>query len=68
MKLMHKSVEVVDNSACGYFARIDRKLARRTLEYVAKKMGVSKAFVSDLELGRRNWTQDRVEEFKRALK
>ena len=45
--------------------RIVRKLSLRE---VAIRMEVSAAYLSDLELGRRNWDEAKIEAFNKALK
>ena len=68
MNLCFKSVKIVDNTTTGSLARKQRKQASKSLRAVAKSMGVSVAFLSDLELGRRNWTEDNLSRFTGALK
>lgn len=56
MKLKTKKIEVVDNVETGKEFRRQRERAGISLNSVAKKAGVSAAYLSDLERGRRNWT------------
>ena len=58
-----KMVEVIDNAATGEHARKERKRMGRSLREVARRLRVSAAFLSDLELGRRNWDDKRLVEF-----
>jgi hypothetical protein len=64
-----KTVEVrkVDNAALGYMMRKLRQTQGVSLRYVARQMDLSAPYVSDMELGRRNWTVERVESFLKSL-
>lgn len=68
MELAMKSVEVIDHVETGNRARQLRQEKAKTLQDVADKMGISIQFLSDLERGRNNWTPERFEQFKKALK
>ena len=35
--------------------------------FVAEQMGISASFLSDLERDRRNWTEDNIQKFKKAI-
>ena len=52
----------------GAQLRHERKAAKLTLEVVAKRMGVSTAYVSDLETGKRALNHGLVERFRGAIK
>ena len=47
--------------------RVLRTRADVSLREVAVKMQVSAAYLSDLELGRRNWSEDTQKSFHNAL-
>jgi hypothetical protein len=49
------------------WARKKREDARLSLRHVATKMGVSAAYLCDLELGRRNFTDEMQDRFLEAL-
>jgi hypothetical protein len=49
------------------WARREREKARLTLRAVAVKMGVSAAYLSDMELGRRPFTEEMEEKFREAI-
>jgi transcriptional regulator with XRE-family HTH domain len=51
----------------GAAARKVRKRKKVALRSMAKKMGISAAYLSDLERGRRNWNVDLVNRFERGL-
>lgn len=68
MKLRTKTIDVIDSVATGEEARALRESAGKTLREVGGKFKCSAAYLSDLELGRRNWTQETVERFESAVK
>lgn len=45
-----------------------RKGAGLGLREVARKMGLSAAYISDLELGRRGWSGDLIRAYQKAIK
>lgn len=57
-----------DHAAIGAYQKALRIKAGKSLREVAKKMGVSAPYVSDLERGRRNWTDEKVGQYRKALK
>lgn len=67
MVLITKLLPVVDSIATGALARRTRQTLDLSLREVARRMGVSAPFVSDLERGRRNWTLSLVTRYKNAL-
>lgn len=70
MKLSSKieSVCSIDHLASGNAARAQRKLHKLSLRDMGERMKVSAAYLCDLEKGRRNWSDELVERFNRALK
>ena len=68
MEIIEKMVSVVDSEATGDKARIERVILRLTQEEVAKKMGVSKNFLSLLERGKRKWNKKHIDAFNKAIK
>jgi transcriptional regulator with XRE-family HTH domain len=62
------SGKVDDPYEIGLQLRADRIASGMTLEDVAKRMGVTRAYVSHLERGVRNWTDDLISDFREALK
>lgn len=65
--LLKKSVDVTDDVATGAAMRQKRESFRLTLRQMGQRMGVSAAFLSDLELGRKRWTEERASEYVKAL-
>ena len=57
----------IDNVLTGEHARKERKRFGKSLREVASRLGVSAAYISDLELGRRNWDDKRLCEFMLAV-
>jgi transcriptional regulator with XRE-family HTH domain len=62
-----KQVSVIDNKKTGEAARRERAFNNVSLRSVCKKMGISAAYLSDLENGKRGWRQELVDKFNRAL-
>lgn len=65
--LKHKTVVVIDQALTGYSARRLREFAQLSLRKVAKEMGISAPFLSDLENGKRNWTRTKAVQFQDAV-
>ena len=59
---------VTDNVETGRRARVERRKAKLSLREVARRMGVSAPYVSDLELGRRGWDLQRAIRYVTALR
>jgi len=59
--------EVIDHVETGKRVRAERERAEMSLRKLAHFMGISPPFLSDLELGRRNWTKDRFDLAMRIL-
>ena len=55
-----------DNAAIGAAMRGIRIASHQTLRNVAATMEISATYLSDLELGRRNWNHDILAKFQRA--
>lgn len=68
LELVTHLVRVPDNIATGQLARQARYYAGLTLREVARRLKLSAPFVSDLELGRRKWSEKRIRQFANALK
>ena len=60
-------VQIVDNEATGLAMRKHREKEKVSLRKHAERMGLSPAYLSDLERGRRNWSDDLVAAFQTAL-
>ncbi len=61
------TIEVIDATATGEAARTEREAAGLSLREMARRMGVSAPYVSDLELGRRAWSMERVRLWNEAI-
>lgn len=57
-----------DPVAIGAKMRESREKRGLSMREVARRMGYSAAFVSDLELGRRTWSQVAFQKYGEALK
>ena len=53
----------IDNVLTGEHARKERTRFGKSLREVARRLGLSAAYISDLELGRRNWCDKRLCEY-----
>ena len=62
-----KTITVTDHEATGERMRYLRSKRGLSLRSVAEKMKVSAAYLSDLELGKRNWSQERANQYVSAL-
>lgn len=65
--LIYKRITVINHVATGNLMRNIRKAEGLSLRQVARMIGVSAPHLSDLELGRRNWTKKRVLDIREAL-
>lgn len=68
MKLQMKQASVIDSEKSGRIAHKERRDAGLTLAQVAERMQISESYLSYLERGEKNWTQDLAESFNKALK
>lgn len=59
---------MIDHLEAGYRVRRAREKAGKSLRWLAHQMGYSPAFMSDLELGRRNWKQDSYDKAMSVIK
>ena len=64
----HGSGTEIDHSAVGFTLRTLRLKKEIGLREMARGMGVSAPFLSDMELGKRNWTQERIDQFNEVIK
>lgn len=58
---------VIHHERTGAAARKLRERKKISLRTVAKKMEISAPYLSDLERGFRTWTEDRCQQFTKAL-
>ena len=65
--MKYKTIQVIDHEATGQVWRERRKELKISLREAARRMGLSASFVSDLELGRRNWTEELEQKFHNVL-
>jgi cytoskeletal protein RodZ len=57
-----------DQREIGRVMRAARHSTGRTLRGVAADLGISPAYLSDLELGRRQWRKTLMDQFMAALR
>jgi predicted transcriptional regulator len=67
MKLILTERREVDNEATGKAAKKFRELHRMSQAKIARKMGFTPPYICDLEKGRRQWTPELVESYKKAV-
>lgn len=58
---------VINPKLTGERARRIREKEKVGLRELAKNMGISAAYLSDLELGRRNWTEKTIKKFNDSM-
>lgn len=70
MKLLtvHTTQELISHKATGQAAREERKEHGLSGREMARRMGLSAPYLSDLELGKRNWSVKLVKLWNNALK
>jgi len=66
--LVYRSVREINHEATGQGFRNARIITGISLREVARRLDVSAPFVSDLELGRRNWTEELAKRYAKVLK
>lgn len=57
-----------DHRAIGNLLRKEREAIKISSRQLADAMEIGYAFLSDLERGRRNWTEEKITRFREALK
>lgn len=63
-----KKVDEIDDAATGAKIRKLREESGLSLRAVALEMAVSAPYLSDLELGRRGWSEERAQQCVDAIK
>ena len=66
--LYYKTIKVIDQEVTGVNARIQREAQKLSQRKVAKHMGISTMYLSDLERNRRNWREKLMVLFDNAMK
>lgn len=61
------SGKIPDPRLVGEVMRAKRELLKVSLRYLATRMGLSAAYVSDLELGRRAWSREMQNKYLDAI-
>lgn len=62
-----KTATVIDHAETAKLARAIRKKRGVSLRAVARHLGISAPYLSDLELGRRNWNEGLFCAFQKAV-
>lgn len=58
----------IDHIKTGLRLRKLREKSGVSIREVARRLGIDNKYLSDMELGRRNWTEEKVERFLEAIK
>ena len=58
---------VIQHNETGKEARFQREKQGVSLRSLAREMGITPSYLSDLELGRRHWNMDRIRLFESSL-
>lgn len=66
-ELVTYMVQAVNHVATGTQIREARMARGISLRQMAIRMGISAVFLSDLERGRRNWTEKRINQWWKAF-
>lgn len=67
MRLPTVEIDVVDHIKAGAYIRKTRTTAGMSLRRLAKEMGFTAPFVSDLERGRRSWSEKNFDKAQIAI-
>lgn len=59
--------KVIDHKVLGEASKLRRELYKIVLRELAKKMGISVGYLSDLEHGRKKWNSDLIKNFDRSI-
>lgn len=66
-KIKYVKTLVIQHDETGKEARLQRTKRGVSLRRLAKEMGITPSYLSDLELGRRHWNMDRIRLFEKTL-
>lgn len=67
LKIPSKKTVVIDHAECGSVIRRLRESKNKSLRWLAHQMQITAPFLSDLERGRRNWSESRFFHAKQIL-
>jgi len=59
--------QVLDAVEVGAYFKVHRRDSRISLREVAKRLNISAAYCSDLEQGRRRWSLELMERYRKAI-
>ena len=66
--LQTRLIRTIDNGATGKKAKTLRKRKKLTQIQVSKKMGITQAYLAQLETGKTNWTKKLLNRFNGAVR
>jgi transcriptional regulator with XRE-family HTH domain len=67
MFAIYETIQVIDHKRTGEQSRRSREYAGITLRTLAKRMKISPAYLSDLERGKRNWSEELCGKYAKTL-
>jgi len=67
IKLPTEKVNKINHLEAGKRIRAAREKAGKSLRWLAHELGITPPFLSDLELGRRNWSAERFQKAVEVL-
>ena len=65
--IVYKTIKKPDNTRTGQIARRRRETFGKSLRKTARAMGISAAYLSDLELGHRQWSEELSKKFNEVI-
>jgi cytoskeletal protein RodZ len=67
MRLETKTIKVIDHARTGAGMKAARARRGITAKAIAYALKINQPYLSDLEAGRRNWSDARAKEYARAV-
>jgi len=67
MKIRYRKERYIDHRATGAAAKADREKAGIKMVVMARRLEMSQPYLSDLEAGKRNWSEYLVKRFNDVL-
>jgi transcriptional regulator with XRE-family HTH domain len=66
--IISKKITIIDHKATGLSFRKERTQKRISLREMARRLKISAPYLSDLERGNRNWSEELAGKYLEALK
>lgn len=68
ISIVTRTISVQDLEATGRMMRVNREKLKLSLRTVARRMNISAPYLSDLELGRRRWSEELFDSWYEAVR